>query len=124
MDLIRELILNFEHDDVSIPDGYTMSEVAYHVKQMVKSGLIEASVIEAPSPGKMKPVNFIFRDITPAGHDFIAAMKDAGFWAKLKREATNRAAPMTLDLLLLVAKELGKKAFFLSESSQVPKHDP
>ena len=111
MDLIRELLLKFEHDDRSIPEGRTKLEVAYHVNQMVKSGLIEAAVIQAPSPGRMKPVDFVFGDITPAGHDFIAALKNDSFWAKLKREASARIAPLTLGLLVLIAKEAGKKAF-------------
>lgn len=113
MDLIRELLLKFEHDDTSIPKGRTELEVAYHVNQMVKSGLIDAEVIQAPSPGRLRPVKFVFRDIQPAGHDFIAGLKDAGFWAKLKREAASRAAPLTLDLLIEIAKQLARGAFQL-----------
>jgi hypothetical protein len=115
MDLIRELLLRFERNNVVPPEGYTKLEVAYHVNQMVQSGLIDAEVMQAPSPGRLKPVGFIFRDIRPAGHDFIAALKDDGFWAKLKREASARVAPLTLDLLLVIAKEAGKKALFLGD---------
>jgi hypothetical protein len=122
MDLIRELLLRFEHDDTSIPEGYTKLEVAYHVNQMVQSGLVDATVIQAPSPGRIKPVDFIFRDIRPAGHDFIAALKNDGFWAKLKREASARVAPLTLDLLVLVAKEAGKRAFFLGDTPSAHDH--
>ncbi len=32
MELIRELVLRFEHDDDSVPEGRTKQEVAYHVK--------------------------------------------------------------------------------------------
>jgi len=115
MDLIRELLLRFERDDLSIPEGHTKLEVAYHVKQMVQSGLIDATVVEAPSPGRIKPVDFIFRDIKPAGHDFIAALKNDGFWAKLKREAAAKVAPLTLDLLVVFAKEAGKRALSIGD---------
>ena len=111
MDLIRELLLKFERDDTSIPEGRTKQEVAYHVNQMVQSGLIKATVIQAPSPGKFKPLDFVFGDITPAGHDFIAGMKNDSFGAKLKREASAKAAPLTLDLLIFIAKETTKSAF-------------
>jgi len=104
MDLIRKLMLQFEHDDSSIPEGYSKEEVAYHVKQMVKSGLIEAAVVEAPSPGKMKPTQFIFRDITPAGHDFIAAIRNDGIWSKLKTKFKDKAVDMTVELLFVGAK--------------------
>lgn len=111
MDLIRELLLKFERDDTSIPSDRSKAEVAYHVNQMVQAGLIDAAVIQAPSPGRKKPVDFIFRDITPAGHDLIASLKNDGFWAKLKHEASTRVAPLTLDLLVLIAKETTKKSF-------------
>ena len=113
MDLIRDLLLKFERDDASIPEGHTKHEVAYHVNQMVKSGLIEATVIQAFSPGtgRMKPVDFVFGDITPAGHDFIAGLKNENFWTKLKHEASTKVVPLTLDLLVLIAKETSRKAF-------------
>jgi Hypothetical protein (DUF2513) len=127
MDLIRKLLLRFERDDTSIPDGYTNYEVAYHVNQMVKSGLIDAEISQERLPGRpgtLVPSGFRVRDIEPAGHDFIAGLKDDGFWAKLKREALARVAPLTLDLLILIAKETTKNAFGLGhhEIHQFKKH--
>jgi hypothetical protein len=121
MDLIRNLLLRFERDDCSIPEGHTKIEVAYHVNQMVHSGLVDAEVIKAPSPGRIKPVDFFIKDITPAGHDLIAGLRDDGFWTKLKREAVKRAAPLTLDVLVVIAKEVVKGAFSLE--NHAPNHD-
>lgn len=109
IDLIRKLMLQFEHDDSSIPEGHSTEQVAYHVKQMVNSGLIEATVIEAPSPGKMKPTQFIFRDITPTGHDFIAAIKNEGIWSKVKVEFEKKGVGMTVALLVVVAKTVSQR---------------
>jgi len=99
MDLIRDLLLRFEKDDVSIPEGCTQEEVAYHVKQMKLSGLIDATVIEAPSPGKLRPVKFIVHDITPAGHDFIAKIRNEGLWSKVKTEITKLGVPITIEVV-------------------------
>src|ERR1051325_9948176 len=99
MELIRLLLLRFEQDDVSIPDGYTRLEVAYHVKQMNLSGLIDATVMEAPSPGKLLPVKFIVHDITPAGHDFIAKIRNETTWVKVKTEVAKRSAPITIEII-------------------------
>ncbi len=117
IDLIRELLLRFEQDDTSIPEGRSDSEVAYHVNQMIKAGLLEGEVTSGPSeesPGKYETTGFFIHDITPSGHDFIAAIKSDGFWSKLKREAEAKVAPLTLDLLIHIAKAIGKKAFGLS----------
>ena len=117
MDLIRELLLRFEQDDTSIPEERSDYEVAYHVNQMIKAGLLEGEVVSGPSeesPGKSQPTDFFIHDITPAGHDFIAAIKNDGFWSKLKREAEAKVAPLTLDLLVHIAKAIGKRAFGLS----------
>ena len=85
MDLIRDLMLRFERDDISLPTGHTKSEVAYHVKQMKLSGLVDAHITEAPSPGRIEPTDYIIHDITPAGHDFIAAVRNEGLWAKVRK---------------------------------------
>jgi hypothetical protein len=103
MELIRTLLLRFERDDTSIPDGYTQEQVAYHVKQMKLFGLVDAEVIEAPSPGKLKPHSFIVRDLTPEGHDFIAKIRNDTLWSKIKAEVASRGVPLTLDLMIQIA---------------------
>jgi len=113
LDLIRELLLRFEHDDTSLPTGRTRQEVAYHVKQMKLSGLIDAKILEQPFQGKLAPFKFIIHDVTPAGHDFIAALKKDGIWSKVKAEAQKKLAPLTLELVIALAKKFGKDALGL-----------
>lgn len=50
MDLVRLLMRRFVVDKTDCPEGYDMSVVAYHVELLVDAGLIDASVISAPSP--------------------------------------------------------------------------
>src|SRR5579883_413924 len=108
MDLIRELMLRFERNDASLPSGKTMEEVAYHVSQMKRSGLVDAEIIEAPSPGKMKPVQFIIHDLTPAGHDFIAQIRDDRLWLKVKAAAKKKVVPLTMELVVEIAKMVAR----------------
>jgi Hypothetical protein (DUF2513) len=124
MDLIRELMLRFERDDTSIPEGFTKEQVAYHVRQMRESGLIDAHIISAPSPGKIRPVDFIIHDITPAGHDFIAAIRNEGFWSKVKEEFKKNAAPLTVQLIVSVAKYLAAKSVGIASEHPVPGANP
>jgi len=114
MDLIRELLLRFEQNDTSLPEGRTMKDVGYHVKQMIDAGLIEGQVIEAPSPGKLAPKDFFVRDITPKGHDFLDAIRNDTFWAKLKNEFQKKAVAVTVELVILCAKELSKSMLGLN----------
>jgi hypothetical protein len=123
IELIRNLMLRFENEDGSIPDGYTEDEVAYHVKQMKLSGLLDAEIIEAPSPGKLRPKHFIVHDITPAGHDFIATIRNEGFWARVKDELKKKAAPFTVELIVIVAKYLGRKAVSFEADHTLHGHD-
>ena len=106
MDLIRKLMLQFERDNSSIPDGYTKLEVAYNVNQMVKSGLIEAHLVSGclPGTGRYRPLDFIFQDITPAGHDFIAHVRNDTIWNKVKDEMKRKAVSATVEIIIQVAR--------------------
>lgn len=108
MELIRELLLRFERNDTSIPPGHAQEEVAYHVKQMRLSGLVDAHIVERPSPGKVKPVDFIVHDLTPAGHDFIAKIRNENLWSKVKTELAKKGVPLTLDLVVHAAEHVVK----------------
>lgn len=120
MDLIRTLLLRFEQDDTSIPNGYTDETVAYHVKQMKMSGLVDAVICEASERGRKVPTHFHVNDITPAGHDLIRAIKTEGFWQKLVSHAKAQAVPLTLALVIQTAKHLCNQAFSLEEPPEAP----
>jgi len=99
-------MLQFERDDSSIPDGYTKLDVAYQVNQMVKSGLIEAHVTSGclPGTGRYRPLGFIFQDITPQGHDFIAYIRSDTIWNKVKDELKRKAVSATVEIVIQVAR--------------------
>lgn len=119
MELIRTLLLRFEQDDVSIPPGYSEEQVAYHVNQMEMAGLIDAQVIfgARPGDGRIRPRGFLFRQMTPRGHDFVSAIGDEGFWRKVVRHFEEQAVPLTLALAVPYAIALGRKVLGLPEDS-------
>jgi hypothetical protein len=74
MDLIRELMIRFEGNDISVPAGRTAEEVAYHVKQLIDGGFLEGEIVEGPAPGNPGdriPLDYFVHDITWKGHDFV-----------------------------------------------------
>jgi hypothetical protein len=114
-DLIRTLLLRFEQNDTSVPEGKTREVVAYHVKQMKLLGLVDAAIRESTRRGRKVVDDFHVLDITPAGHDLIRAIKTEGFWARLVSHAKAQAVPLTLELVLRSARRLGSQAFGLGE---------
>jgi hypothetical protein len=107
MDLIRELLLRFEKGDQTVPPGRSQEVVAYHVEQMNDSGLIKALIRRKIDRGHRLPHYYFVQDITPAGHDFIAQVRNDSFWLKLKKQFEEKAAPMTVELIIVAAKKLG-----------------
>ncbi len=100
MELIRELLLRFEQNDQSVPPGRTQKEVAYHVHQMKEAGLIDAIISFAHERGQRYPGTYHIKDITPKGHDFIAAIRDDRFWLKLKTQFPPARYNKSLSTLL------------------------
>jgi hypothetical protein len=115
MDLIRELLLRFESGDQTPPAGKTQEIVAYHVEQMIAAGLVTGTIARRSVRGQKVPHFYHVNDITPAGHDFIAALRDDKFWTKLKKHFETQGAPITLELLVQGAKRLGRELLGLSE---------
>ena len=116
MDLIRELMLRFEQDDLSVPEGRTEGEVAYHVKQLIDGGFLTGQVTSAPtpqSPGRPVPKDYFITDITWKGHDFIKAVREDTVWCRVKDHFREKAIPWTADLILEFLKQKGREALGL-----------
>lgn len=116
MDLIRELMLQFEQGDTSVPEGRAELEVAYHVKQLIDGGFVEGEVLTATteaSPGKPVPKDYFVHDITWKGHDFIKAVREATVWQQVKDHFRENAIPWTADLILEFLKQKGREALGL-----------
>jgi hypothetical protein len=96
MDLIRLILLNVEDLPLNqywseeLP-GYTHDQVFYHVEQMNKAGLIHASLFQ--------PDGFVVYDLTPEGHDFIAAARSDTVWNKAKQTVLSNAGTWTLEAM-------------------------
>lgn len=110
-------MLRFERGDQSVPEGRTQEEVAYHVEQMIDAGLLKEVISRKTARGRRVPHFYHVPDITPAGHDFIAAIRSSGFWSKLKKHFEERTVPMTVELVVLTAKRLAAEALGLSGDS-------
>jgi hypothetical protein len=100
MDLIRLLMQRFVQDKPDCPEGYDKLIVAYHVQLLVEAGLIEAQVIKAPSPGKIKPVEWIFQRVTWDGHDFVSHVTEDTVWNRTKDHFRKQSVAWTIDLIM------------------------
>ena len=113
MDLVRLLLFQFEKGDDSVPQGHTKQEVAYHVKQMIDGGLVDGDVIMAPSPGKLLPSDYLVKDITWKGHEFIRSIREDTVWHDLKKHFKSKGVALTVDLALEFLKSHGRAALGL-----------
>jgi Hypothetical protein (DUF2513) len=87
MDLIRKIMLVIEEHpsayapDKIVVDGYSEEQVGFHIYQLLQSGLIEG--IETTNSGSSGP-EAIATCLTPAGYDFIDAIRSDTVWSKVK----------------------------------------
>jgi hypothetical protein len=115
MDLYRQIVLKLEALDLEFGsvvtidvsdgdlniEGYTHEEIAYHLDQVIRSGMIDdAGASSFDGPG--------FRCLTPTGHDFADSVRDDKLWA-LTKEGALKAGGFTLQLLADLAKGFTRK---------------
>lgn len=110
-DLLRQLMLDLEQATKRMGDahpvpGYSRDQVAYHLALIVKAGLAEGPKPIYPSDGSDPtiPASVMAIRLTPAGHDFIADLRDDTVWAKVKERAAKVGGSVSLEML----GELGK----------------
>lgn len=107
-DCIRDLLLRVEEttdfttsdtpsDFRPLLDNYSGNEILYHLKQCKQSGLIEIKFTAGYS--------FIIRDLTPAGHNFLANIRQNDNWSKIKNHA-KKVGSFSLDVLKSIAVEV------------------
>lgn len=105
-DLIRTLMLHLEsasqyvNDNVVI-DGFTRDEVAYHLALILKAGYAEGPQLRYSSTGSdpTLPLAVVVTRLSPAGHDFIAALRDDTVWAKVKERLTKAGGSASLEVI-------------------------
>ena len=110
MDLYRALLLKLEElpgnnlnlitlgepdsvpAEVAVP-GYSLDEIEYHFNQLALADLIVGQV--------QMSGGFEFRCLTPAGHDFLDAVRGNDNWSKTKDVAKKRAGGVLNSFLRL-----------------------
>lgn len=105
-DLIRKLMLDLEGasdfvTDRHAVDGYSRDEVAYHLGLIVRAGLAEGPLPQYSNTGSDPtiPRSVIVKRLSPAGHDFIANLRDDTVWKKVKERTAKAGGSVSLDLL-------------------------
>jgi hypothetical protein len=114
-DLIRKLMLDLEAASQPITQdhpvaGYGKDQVAYHLALIVRQGFADGPKPLYPNTGEDPtiPRAVIALRLTPAGHDFIASIRDAGIWAKVKERTASVSGGVALDVLKELAVSLTK----------------
>lgn len=105
-DLIRLLLLDLEfandyvNDSHAVP-GYTRDQIAYHLALIVKAGYAEGPQPRYSSTGNDPaiPIGVLMTRLTPAGHDFIATLRDDTVWAKVKERLAKVGGSASLEAI-------------------------
>lgn len=114
-DLIRLLMLDLEETSTPITQSHTVSgynrdQVAYHLAIIVKQGLAEGPSPMYSSSGQSStiPMAVVALRLTPAGHDFIASIRDDSIWAKVKEKSVAVSGGLTLRVIKELAVAIAK----------------
>ena len=108
-ELIRALMLHLESADkvvnANIPvEGYSTNQVAYHLAQIIDSGLASGAVrYSSGNEDPTIPIAVMVTRLTPAGHDFIESVRNDTVWKKVKSKSAEVGGDISIGLL----KELG-----------------
>jgi len=102
MDLVRDILLRIEENDFEGPDwrinsqfeGYSESEVMYHIGLLYKAGYIEAADGSAASGEFYEPTG-----MTWEGHDFLDAARNQTVWNSAKAAAAQYGGPIPLEVM-------------------------
>jgi hypothetical protein len=106
-ELIHKLLLELEKEPPD-SDGLDVNDVhsgdramQEHAVLIVEAGLANGVVVRTLDG----QVAVVLERLTWAGHDFMAATRDATVWAKAKRLMVERGGGLTFDLLLAWLKQ-------------------
>ena len=80
---------------------FTHDEILYHIRQAHESGLIRG--VHYYDGG----ATVIVQDLTPAGHEFLANIRNPSVWKDVCKKAANASLPIIIE----IAKQLSVKFF-------------
>ena len=115
-DLIRTLMLALEQasdyvNDSLVVEGYSRDQVAYHLGLIVRAGYAEGPKPLYSSTGSdpTLPMAVVVRRLSPAGHDFIASLRDDTVWAKVKERLAKVGGSASLEIIGQVGTAITKQ---------------
>ena len=115
-DLIRTLMLVLEQasnyvNDGLVVEGYSRDQVAYHLGLIVRAGYAEGPGVRYGSTGSNStiPLNVVITRLSPAGHDFIASLRDDTVWAKVKERLAKVGGSASLEIIGQVGTAITKQ---------------
>lgn len=120
-DLIRKLMLILEQansyvNDNLVVEGYTRDQIAYHLGLIVRAGYAEGPQPRYSSSGSDPtiPLAVVVNRLSPAGHDFIAALRDDTVWAKVKERLAKVGGSASLEVIAQVGASVTKQMLGLA----------
>ena len=120
-DLIRTLMLVLEQansyvNDNLVIEGYTRDQVAYHLGLIVRADYAEGPQPRYSSTGSDPtiPLAVVVSRLSPAGHDFIATLRDETVWAKVKERLAKVEGSTSLDVIGQVGASVAKQMLGLT----------
>jgi hypothetical protein len=112
-DTIREILLKAEELTpgatlrLSDFDTARADEIAYHLKLLDESGLINVSTAEFLGAAG---IHFDLDRLTWSGHDFLDAVRNDSIWNKTKAMISEKGGAMTFELIKSFAISVAKTA--------------
>lgn len=103
MDLIREILRAVEACEDSyginspIIEGYSVGQIAYHLRLLNESGLIE---VKSVADGFQQEDEYMGINLTWDGQDFLNAARDDSLWKKAKETVIDSGVGFTIQSLL------------------------
>ena len=118
MDLCRRILLAVEDspantwvENFPFVSEYGAAVVAEHVALLNEERLLEANIIRYMGPS---PPDFIIKNLTWDGHDFLNAARDEGRWARAKQRLADAGVSTTFALLKETLEDLARGTLGLS----------
>lgn len=75
---------------------FTSNEVLYHLRQCIQAGLINCPEMDLSG-------NYYVQDLTPAGHEFLANIRENSLWKRVMEKAASASLPVILEVAKAVA---------------------
>ncbi len=105
MDLVRKLLEAVEstveeQDGIPVLEGFSESEVDYHIVLLMEAGLVHGNRDEVGALG--------FSRLSWDGHEFLDAARDDDTWEKAKSLATKKGGSLSFEAMKTALSELTK----------------